>query len=313
MNNLNREKIKGSAFLFFASLIWGSTFVAQSMGMDYIEPFTFNAVRFLLGGLVLLPVAIFFRHEPKKAFSPEDSAQNAIKRRNLILGGVICGILIFAATGLQQIGLVDMTAGKAGFLTALYVVLVPMIGLFFKKKSGVFLWFGVAFAVAGLYFLSVTEQFSFEKGDIPLLICALIFSFQILAVDYYSPLVDGVKLSCLQFFVAAALSAVTMFFFETPGLTAIWSARIPLLYTGFLSCGVAYTFQILGQKTTPPAVASVVFGLESVFAAVFGWLILHEQLTGREFLGAGLMLVAVLLSQITPKAKSKTIEQDSII
>jgi len=304
MDNLKREKIKGSAFLFFASLIWGSTFVAQSVGMDYIEPFTFNAVRFLLGGLVLLPVAALFRHEPKTAFSTENSAQKLIKRRNLILGGIVCGILIFAATGLQQIGLVDTTAGKAGFLTALYVVLVPIIGLFFKKRSGVFLWFGVVFAVTGLYFLSMNEQFTLAKGDIPLLICALLFSFQILAVDYYSPLIDGVKLSCLQFFVAAALSAITMFFFEKPNLAAIWSARTPLLYTGFLSCGVAYTFQILGQKTTPPAVASVIFGLESVFAALFGWLILQEQLTGRELLGAALMLAAVLLSQITPKRKS---------
>ncbi|HOP10027.1 MAG TPA: DMT family transporter [Oscillospiraceae bacterium] len=304
MNKSNTEKIKGSAFLFFASLIWGSTFVAQSMGMDYIQPFTFNAVRFFIGGLVLLPVIALFRREPK-ALSAEDIAKKAVDRRNLIWGGVVCGVLIFAATGLQQIGLVYTTAGKAGFLTALYVVLVPIIGLFFKKKPSIFLWFGVAFAVTGLYFLSMNEQFTLGNGDLPVLICALIFSFQILAVDHYSPLVDGVKLSCIQFFVASVLSTVTMFLFEKPDLTSIWSARMPLLYTGILACGIAYTFQILGQKTTPPAVASVVFGLESVFAAVFGWLILNEQLTQRELFGAGLVLVAVMLSQITPKKRAR--------
>jgi len=302
---MNTEKIKGSLFLFFASVIWGATFVAQSVGMDYISPFTFNTVRFFLGGLVLLPVIALFRRTPKTAFSEESAAKKAAGHRNLIAGGIVCGILIFAATGLQQIGLVYTTAGKAGFLTALYVVLVPIIGLFFKKKPGIFLWFGVAFAVAGLYFLSMNEQFTLEKGDVPLLLCALLFSFQILAVDHYSPLVDGVKLSCIQFFIASALSAVVMVISEAPTWQAIWSARIPLLFTGLLACGVAYTFQILGQKTTPPAVASVIFGLESVFAAIFGWLILHEQLSQRELLGAALVLVAVFLSQLTPKRKAK--------
>jgi len=309
----NKEKIKGSAFLFFASLIWGSTFVAQSVGMDYISPFTFNAVRFLIGGLILLPVIAIFRRGPKIAFSIQDDDKKSVDRRNLLWGGLICGVLIFAATGLQQIGLVDTTAGKAGFLTALYVVIVPIIGLFFKKRPGIFLWLGVVLAVTGLYFLSMDEQFTLGKGDVPVLICALIFSFQILAVDHYSPLVDGVKLSCIQFFVAAVLSAIAMFIFEKPDLTAIYSARIPLLYTGVLSCGIAYTFQILGQKTTPPAVASVIFGLEAVFAAIFGWLLLNEQLTERELIGAVLVLLAVMLSQLTikpnKKKKARNLEQ----
>ncbi len=301
----NQDKIKGSAFLFFASLIWGLTFVAQSVGMDYIGPFTFNAVRFWLGGLVLLPVIFLFRREPKKAFAHESNCKIVTKRENLWLGGVLCGILIFAATALQQIGLKSTTVGKAGFLTALYVVLVPIIGLFLKKRAGLFLWIGVSFAMAGLYFMSMDSHFTLDKGDIPVLLCALIFSFHILVIDYFSPLVDGVKLSCIQFFVAAVLSTIAMFVFEKPDLSAIYAARIPLLYTGFLACGVAYTFQILGQRTTPPAVASVVFGLEAVFAAFFGWLILHEQLTMRETVGAILVFTAVLLSQLSTIQKKK--------
>ncbi len=287
--------------MFFASLIWGLTFVAQSVGMDYIGPFTFNTIRFLLGGFALLPVIAIFRREPKRAFVVGSACERTTKRGNLIWGGVICGVLIFAATGLQQIGLTYTTVGKAGFLTALYVVFVPVLGLCLKQKPGIFIWIGVSFALAGLYFMSMDTRFIFEKGDIPVLLCALIFSIQILAVDHFSPLVDGVKLSCIQFFVAAVLSSAAMFLFEKPCLTAIYAARIPLLYTGFLSCGVAYTFQILGQKTTPPAVASVIFGLEAVFAAFFGWLILHERLSMRETIGAVLVFSAVLLSQVSTK------------
>lgn len=299
----HNQKLKGSAFLLIASVIWGSTFVAQSVGMDHVSPFTFNAVRFFIGGLVLLPV-IAIRREPKTAFSVRDDEKKSAERRNLLWGGLICGLLIFAATGLQQIGLIHTTAGKAGFLTALYVVIVPVIGLFFKKKSGIFLWLGAVFAMIGLYFLSMDERFTLGKGDVPMLICALIFSFQIMAVDRFSPLVDGIKLSCIQFFVASALSATVMFIFEKPEAAAIYAARVPLLYTGILSCGVAYTFQILGQKTTPPAVASLIFGLEAVFAAVFGWLILNEQLSERELVGAALVFAAVLLSQLSARKKA---------
>ena len=294
--------LKNSLLLLLTATIWGVAFVAQSVGMDYVGGFTFNMARSLIGSAVLLPVIWFMgRNSSKKA----EEKQGSGRRKDLLWGGLACGILMCLASNFQQFGIKYTTVGKAGFITACYIVLVPILGLFLKKKCSPFIWLAVAMSVAGLYLLCITDGFSIGKGDILVLICAVLFSFHILVIDYYSPKVDGVKLSCIQFLVCGILSGIPALIFEKPEMCAVLTAWQPILYAGVMSCGVAYTLQIIGQKNMNPTVASLILSLESCISVLAGWVILGQQLSAREIAGCVIMFAAIILAQLPQKEKAK--------
>jgi drug/metabolite transporter (DMT)-like permease len=297
-----KQQIKSSLILLLTATIWGVAFVAQSVGMEYIGPFTFNAIRCVLGGLVLIPVILVLKK--KKEIGAEN--QEKEDKKTLWTGGIACGVILCIASNLQQFGIMEASVGKSGFFTALYIVMIPVIGIFIGKRPGIKLWFCVALAVVGMYLLCMKDgSFTIERADIMLLLCALAFSFHILVVDYFSPKVDGVKMSCIQFFVCGVLSAVGMLFTETPDISNIQAAWLPLLYAGLLSCGVGYTLQIVGQKGINPVIASLIMSLESVISALAGWVILGQVLSPKEILGCVLMFVAIIITQI-PIGNKKT-------
>ena len=297
-----KQQIKSSLILLLTATIWGVAFVAQSVGMEYIGPFTFNAIRCVLGGMVLIPVILVLKKKK------ETGAENQEKedKKTLWMGGIACGVILCIASNLQQFGIMEASVGKSGFFTALYIVMIPVIGIFIGKRPGIKLWFCVALAVVGMYLLCMKDgSFTIERADIMLLLCALAFSFHILVVDYFSPKVDGVKMSCIQFFVCGVLSAVGMLFTETPDISNIQAAWLPLLYAGLLSCGVGYTLQIVGQKGINPVIASLIMSLESVISSLAGWVILGQVLSPKEILGCVLMFVAIIITQI-PIGKKKS-------
>lgn len=297
-----KQQIKSSLILLLTATIWGVAFVAQSVGMEYIGPFTFNAIRCVLGGLVLIPVILVLKKKK------ETGAENQEKEDKKILwtGGIACGVILCIASNLQQFGIMEASVGKSGFFTALYIVMIPVIGIFIGKRPGIKLWFCVALAVVGMYLLCMKDgSFTIERADIMLLLCALAFSFHILVVDYFSPKVGGVKMSCIQFFICGVLSAVGMLFTEAPDISNIQAAWLPLLYAGLLSCGVGYTLQIVGQKGINPVIASLIMSLESVISALAGWVILGQVLSPKEILGCVLMFVAIIITQI-PIGNKKT-------
>lgn len=294
-----KNKLRGSLYLLVATVIWGSAFIAQSVGMEHIGPFTFQTVRCALAVIFLIPVTAMFE---LKGFS----LRNYLKKwmqPGLWKTGIVCGAALFVAAGLQQVGLVYTTAGKAGFITAMYIVLVPLLGLFLGKKPGLTVWFGVALAVMGLYLLCCVSAAQINIGDLLILGAALAFAVQITLIDRLAMGLDGLRLNCIQSLVCAALSAVMMATTETVDLVNIASCWLPLGYAGVLSMGVAYSLQILGQRELEPTAASLIMSLESVFAAVFGWLLLKESLASREFLGCGLVFAAVILSQLPNRQK----------
>lgn len=294
-----KKQIRGSLLLATATIIWGSAFVAQSVGMDHIGPFTFQAVRCFLAVLALLPVIAVA--DIKKA-----DGKNFFSRwtdKKLLKAGVLCGLPLFLACNLQQLALVDTDAGKSGFLTAMYIVIVPVIGIFRKQKPTIMVPVSVLLAVAGLYFLSCSSVTGISSGDLLLLGCALMFAVQITFVDIFAPDVDPLRLNTLQALVCSVLSAVIMCCTEEPTFSGIWDCRIPLAFTGILSMGAAYALQIVGQKDLPPAPAALIMSLESVFAALFGWLLLKETMAPVETLGCVLVFTAVVLSQLPVKKK----------
>lgn len=288
-------KIRQNVFPVIAAFIWGVAFVAQSVGADYVGAFTYNTVRFFIGAVTLLLIMPLMRK------LEAGGGKEKSNKKDLLIGGLLCGTLIGIASNLQQLGLSDTAAGKAGFLTALYIVLVPLIGLFFGRKVPVIVWFCVVLAVFGLYFLCVTDGLNVGVSDIYLLLCAVVYALQILAVDKYSRTVSGVYLSMAQFLVAGLISAVLMLLYETPTLSSLWQCRWSILYVGILSSGVAYTLQIIAQKGSNPTVVSLLLSLESVFSVIAGAVILKELLSAREYLGCALMLTAVVLVQLPSK------------
>lgn len=316
---MNKLQIKHSLLLLLTSLIWGTAFVAQSEGMDYVGPLTFNCVRSLLGGAVLIPCIWFLGKINTQR--PEDRLQSDgnIKEnsRKLWTGGILCGVLLCLASNFQQVGIAYTTVGKAGFITACYIIIVPVLGLFFHKKCGVTIWIGVLLSLAGLYFLCITDASALEvterifpsipvgKGDFLVFICAILFSVHILVIDYFSGQVDGVKMSCIQFFVCGILSGIGMFLTEEPRMTEILEAWLPIVYAGVLSCGVGYTLQIVGQRGMNPTVASLLLSLESVFSVLAGMAVLGQKLTPREAVGCILMFTAIILVQIPWKRRKK--------
>lgn len=301
---MNRKKLIGNAMLFLTAFIWGTAFVAQRVGMDHIEPFTFSASRYLLAALALIPIILFMdsrRVNAAKAegtYVPPTPKEKRQTNKKILFGGSICGVVLFAASSFQQVGLVYTTAGKAGFITALYIVLVPIFGLFLRKKTSWLTWAGVAAATVGLYLLCVKEDFSIAFGDILEFICAIFFSWHILACDHFSEKSDPVKLSCVQFTVCFLLATFTTLVFENPTWAGIFECAVPIIYCGVFSAGVGYTLQMVAQKDTDPAVASLLLSLESVFGALGGFVLLHEILSLRELLGCIIMFTAVILAQI---------------
>lgn len=303
------KKVQGNIMLLITAIIWGSAFVAQRTGMQYIGPFTFNGIRSFIGALVLIPVILIFskisknKDEQLSEKVRENLNQQKGELRTLIIGGICCGTILFISSSLQQIGLQYTSAGKAGFITALYIVLVPIAGRLVHKKVRPILWFCVIIALIGLYLLTIKEGFKIEKGDFVIFLCALGFTAHIMVIDHFSPKVNGVKLSCIQFFVCGVLSVPAMLLTETVDLQAVLDCWVPICYAGILSCGVAYTLQIIAQKHTDPTIASLLMSLESVFALIAGWIVLGEQLSPKELIGCLIMFIAIIISQLPEKKK----------
>ena len=301
--NKTKTSLGSSLLLFLAAFIWGVAFVAQSVGMEHMGPFTFNGARFLLGSAVLVPVILF--RDMRTDFGAEELSEKEIrqKRKHLLTAGISCGLVLCLASLFQQMGLKYTTVGKAGFLTTLYIIIVPVLGIFMKKKIGGRVWTGALIAVAGMYLLCVTESFSVGRGDFLVLICALLFAGHILVIDHFSPGTDSVKLSALQFLVSGIVCTVLAFLFEEPSWKALLSGALPVLYAGVLSCGVAYTLQVVGQKKVEPTVASMILSMESVVSVLAGWLLLGQRLSVRELAGCVLVFAAVILVQLPEKKK----------
>jgi len=297
---MTKSRLQGNILLFITALIWGAAFVAQKIGVVQVGSFTLTSVRFFISGVALLPFAAFrIRNRKLKAtHTGEPSALKTGERKALILGGVICGLCLMFATVTQQYGLTYTTAGKAGFITALYILFVPIFRFFGGRKAPFTVWISVLAALVGLYLLCVKEGLSVNAGDLYVLLCALLFTIHILVVDRFSPHVDGVVMSCIQFFVASLTAAIPMLIIEKPAITAILACWAPLLYLGIISGGIGYTLQILGQQRTDPTVASLIMSLESVFAAISGGIFLSESFTGREIVGCALVFTATLVSQV---------------
>lgn len=316
------KKLKGDLMLVLTAMVWGGSFVAQKSGMELIGPFAFNGIRTIIGGIVLIPlIMVLDRMKSKKQASAPavkadaaDSALSEADKKNdqklLITGSICCGLALLVAGMLQQIGMMYTTAGKAGFITALYVVLVPIFGRILGKKIRPLIWLCVLASAFGLYLLCMPASGGFghiNKGDLIVLACALCFAVHILLIDYFSPKVDGVRLSCLQFFIAGILCVILMFpldpvlGYDISSLSQLLDAWIPIVYAGALSCGAGYTMQIVAQADTDPAVASMILCLESVFAVIAGMLILGESLSLREAAGCIIMFAAILAAQLPAK------------
>ena len=295
---MKKFSLKSSLLLFLAAFIWGVAFVAQSVGMDYMGPLTFNGARFLMGSLVLLPFVLLRRKQNKKAGRAPASLKTTI------IGGVCCGLALCSAALFQQYGIMYTTVGKAGFITTLYIILVPFFGIFLKKRIPGKVWIGAVIAAAGMYLLWMSEGLALSRGDTLVFICAILFSVHILVIDHFSPMADGVELSCIQFLTAGVIGSIGAILFEQPTLKCLIDGIIPLAYAGILSSGVAYTLQVVGQKDMDPTVASLILSMESVFSALAGWMILHQKLSGRELFGCVLVFMAVILVQL-PEKKHK--------
>lgn len=304
---MKSRQVRNSILLVLTAFIWGIAFVAQSEGGNAVGPFTFNGIRSLIGSIVLLPVIALLDRMKLTSKKPVTKAE----KKTLLIGGLSCGVLLFLASSAQQLGIcLGTPAGKAGFLTACYILLVPVLGLFLKKKCGARVWVGIAITLVGLYLLCMSETLRLQSSDLLLLACALLFAVHILVVDYFSPRVDGVRMSCIQFFVCGILSMIPMFFSEIRAGADVWLANLTnpgawlaILYAGVLSCGVGYTLQIVGQNGINPTVASMLLSLESVFSVLAGWIILKQSLGAKELLGCGLIFIAIILAQLPEKKK----------
>lgn len=281
--------MKSNLMLLFAAAIWGFGFVAQRLGMNFLEPFAFNSARFLLGSLSLVPLLWFFSRKPSETASPNSS---------LGKGGLICGLVLFVAATLQQYGLFYTTAAKAGFITGLYLILVPIIGILLRHTTGITTWLGAALAVAGLYFLSVNDNFTMSLGDTLIFIGALFWAFHILVIDHFSGRVDAIQLSAVQFLVCGVLSLGVSLVIETPTISAALDCWQPILFAGVVSVGIAYTLQVVAQKNAHPSAAAIIMSLEAVFAAIGGVWLLDETLSPRAWFGCGLMMAGMVVSQV---------------
>ena len=289
---MNNREMKSNMLLILTAAIWGFAFVAQRVGMQYVGAFTFNGVRFALGSISLIPLIIYFKN--KKTAEQTEETGNA----SALVPGIIAGSVLFLGASLQQAGLAYTTAGKAAFITGLYIVLVPLLGVFLKQGIGLNTWMGVVLAASGLYFLSVNEGFTIAFGDLLEIIGAFFWAVHILVIDHFTKKVDALKLSFVQFVMCSVLSIITAFIFEDISMSGIGEAAIPILYGGLLSVGVAYTLQVVAQKHAKPSHAAIILSMETVFAAIGGALLLKENLGARGYFGCALMLAGMLLTQV---------------
>ncbi|HNU80553.1 MAG TPA: DMT family transporter [Bacillota bacterium] len=299
---MNNREMKSNMLLMLTAAIWGFAFVAQRVGMQYVGAFTFNGVRFALGSISLIPLIIYFKNK-KTAEQPEETAS-----ASALIPGIIAGSVLFFGASLQQAGLAYTTAGKAAFITGLYIVLVPLLGIFLKQRVGLNTWLGVVLAVSGLYFLSVNEDFTIAFGDLLEIIGAFFWAVHILVIDYFTKKVDALRLSCAQFAMCSALSIITALIFEDISVSGLSQAAIPILYGGLLSVGVAYTLQVVAQKHAKPSHAAIILSMEAVFAALGGALLLKENMGVRGYLGCALMFAGMLLTQVNFFEKKESAE-----
>lgn len=302
-----KSKFKGNCLLLLTAIIWGSAFVAQSAGMDFVGPFTFNSARSFLGFLILLPVIAFLSKAKNKSNPNEEEKSSFLPNRVTCLGGLCCGLALGIASSFQQVGLGMTTVGKAGFITALYVILVPLISVVFGKKIPKMIWFCVLLSIVGFYLLCINENITVGTGDLLILACAFCFSCHILVIDYFTAKgANGVQMACLQFLVAGLVTLPPAILFETTSVSSLLDAWLPICYAGIMSSGVAYTLQIVGQKYTDPTTATLIMSLESVFCALSGWLLLDESMSPKELCGCALVFCAVILAQIPLPLRKKT-------
>jgi len=299
---MNNKAMLGNVLLILTAFIWGCAFVAQSVGMDFVGPFTFNGTRCIIGGIVLIIANIVFDAVKKKNGTYKEPS--ASEKKELLKGGIICGIIIFAASTIQQFGIAQTTVGKAGFISVLYILIVPFLGILLKQKLPKMIWICCALALCGLYLLCMTESFSLSKGDFTVLVSAIAYAIHIIAIDHFAPKVDCVKLSCIQFLIAGAVSVIFMFIFENPDIEKILEAWLPILYAGALSGGVGYTLQTVAQKWTKPSVASLLMSFESVFAVLAGAVLLHQIPSLREIAGCLFMFASIIIIQLPEKKKA---------
>lgn len=295
---MNFSFVRHTIFPILAAFIWGTAFAFQSMCTDYIPPMTFNAIRGLIASITLFVIYVIYKKARSRVSAPEK-----INKKKLILGSLSCGIFLSLATNMQQLGMGGTSAGKAGFITALYIVIVPILGLFLKKRCGLRVWISVLIATVGLYFLCMTEKLTISPSDFYVLICAVFFSVHILIIDTFTKDVPGILLSLGQFIVVTIISGLGMIFFESPTAAGIIKCILPTLYVGVFSSGVAYTLQIISMKGANPTTVSLLLSLESVFSVLGGAVILNEVLSGREYVGCALMFAAVILSQLPEKTR----------
>ena len=306
-----KTRLKGALMLLLTALIWGAAFTAQSKGMESVEAFTFNGIRMTLGAAVLFPCIIINDRLRVRKMTDQQREEKRLRDKNAVKYGCLLGIVFFAASNIQQHAFIYTSSGKIAFITALYIFFVPMLGLFIRKRTPLLTWLCVLLGFAGLYFLCVKpgEIGEINKGDLLALGCAAVFAVHILMIERFTAKADGLKLSAMQFLVGGTLSGIAMFIFETPKLSGIFDASVPLLYAGVMSCGVAYTLQIIGQKYTEATVASLLLCMESVFGVIAAAIILGERLSARELIGCTIMFAAIILSQFSErfsKANKKT-------
>ena len=303
---MKQNKLFGPAVLLLTAMIWGTAFVAQRSGMDSIEPLTFTAARMILAAVVLGIPAIIIALRDQRTLTPETKEAHKKKTKYTLIGGMGCGVFLAAATIFQQYGIVETTAGKAGFITALYMLMVPILSLILFRKKGTWLvWLAVVIGVGGMYLLCMNEQFSMTRGDALLCVCALLFSGHILFCDHFIGQANPLQMSAVQFATASVISTVAAFIAEQPSWEKIVSAAIPILYCGLISGGVGYTLQMVGQKYTDATVASLLMSLESVFAVLAGVIVLHESMSAREIWGSVILFAAIILVQIPLPKKKK--------
>ena len=303
---MKQGSLRSSAYAVLTAFIWGTAFVAQSVGAEHVPPLAFNAARSVIAFVFLLVLCAVMRAGRRRK---GQAASVTRSRKDLLLGGFWCGLTLGLASFLQQKGLDTTSPGKAGFITALYVVLVPLFGLFFRRKVSGPVWIAVVLSVVSLYLLCIKGGFSLAPGDLLVLVCAVCFAVHILLIDHFTARCDGVKLSCLQFLFAAIWSTILALIFDTIDFHVLWECILPLLYVGVFSCGVGYTLQILAQKDSNPTVVTILLSLESVFAVIAGAIILHQQMSLREYIGCALMFIAVVLAQVQfPAKKAKQLQ-----
>ena len=303
---MKQGSLRSSAYAVLTAFIWGTAFVAQSVGAEHVPPLAFNAARSVIAFVFLLVLCAVMRSGRRRK---GQAASVTRSRKDLLLGGFWCGLTLGLASFLQQKGLDTTSPGKAGFITALYVVLVPLFGLFFRRKVSGPVWIAVVLSVVSLYLLCIKGSFSLAPGDLLILVCAVCFAVHILLIDHFTARCDGVKLSCLQFLFAAIWSTILALIFDTIDFHVLWECILPLLYVGVFSCGVGYTLQILAQKDSNPTVVTILLSLESVFAVIAGAIILHQQMSLREYIGCALMFIAVVLAQVQfPAKKAKQLQ-----